>query len=417
MIQTPESRATGQQPAQLSVQHLALMRPELPSLIAEILAEVGANVPGYGLLLDGPYGGLIRECVQRNVAAFAARIASPGAASPERDELCRAVGRAEALNGHSMDRLQTAYRIGVQVAWRRWVKVAKRHNIPTAVVSVLADALFSYVDEMTALSRAGHAEGRARSGRLIEEQRARLLSRLVSAEPASREVLAEIADRAAWPLPDEATPVAIGVAPGAAPDPAALDDDVLADIGDPRPHLLIPGPMTASREEMLARFLGSASVAIGLTVRLSDVAHSLRWARRTLAMGPALGADDGPTRSEDHLLSLWLCSDPDLARCIADRHLAPLRGFTGSRRVRLTDTLLAWFSTRGNVEQMAKSLGIHPQTVRYRMRILHKAFGSRLDDAEWRLATELVLRGQSLVSDTTAAPARETSDDHDAGGG
>lgn len=401
MTQTPESRVRGRQPAQpaqpaqtvpLSVHHLALMRPELPSLTAEIVAEVCAAVPGYAQLLDGPYSGLIRQCVHRNIAMFVARIADPGATSPERDELCHAVGRLEALNGHSMDRLQTAYRIGVQVAWRRWVRVAKRHSIPTQVVSGVADALFSYVDEMTSLSRVGHADGRARSGRLVEEQRARLLSRLLSDEPPSGTALGELATRAGWPLPEEATPVAIEAAGRPALDPKTLDGDVLAGLDVPGPRLLIPGPMTPERDAMLVRFLGQARAAIGVTVPLNEVRQSLRWARRTLATTHTAGADSRPARSEDHLLSLWLTADPDLVRRIADRQLAPLTGFTDGRRARLTDTLLAWFSTRGNVEQMAKQLEVHPQTVRYRMRALDKVLGPRLDDPEWRLATELVLR-------------------------
>lgn len=422
MTHTSESRALVQPPARLSVHHVALMRPELPGLIAEILAEVVANVPGYEQLLDSPFGGLMRQCVQRNVATFVARIADPAAVSPERDELCRTVGRLEALNGHSMDRLQTAYRVGVRVAWRRWVRVSKRHSIATPIMSTLADSLFSYVDEMTSLSREGHAEGRARSGRRVEEQRARLLARLVSKEPAPHGILVELAEQAAWPLPEEATPVVVEAATGtaadraahertahdqagaahehehaaldrAALDRAALDSDVLANLDDPRPHLLIPGPMTASREHMLAGFLGPAHAAIGLTVPLTEVAHSVRWARRTLAIAPQ-DADLRLVRSEDHLLNLWLCSDPDLARHIAARQFAPLQGFTESRRTRLTDTLLAWLSTRGNVEQMAHQLALHPQTVRYRLRALDKTLGPLLEDPEWRLATELVLRKQ-----------------------
>lgn len=398
----PESRPSVPAAARLSVHHVALMRPELPSLIAEILAEVVANVPGYEQLLDSPFGGLMRQCVQRNVATFVARVADPDAASPKRDELCRTVGRLEALNGHSMDRLQTAYRVGVRVAWRRWVRVSKRHGISTPVVSTLADSLFSYVDEMTSLSREGHAEGRTRSGHRVEEQRARLLARLVSREPATHGVLAELAEQAAWPLPEEATPVVIQTGAGSALDRTALDGDVLADLDDPLPHLLIPGPMNAAREHMLTLVLGTAQAAIGLTVPLTDVAHSVRWARRTLAItahaehnldDPA-EAGSPLVRSEDHLLRLWLCSDPDLTRYIAARQFAPLQGFTESRRTRLTDTLLAWFSTRGNVEQMAHQLVLHPQTVRYRMRALDKTLGPLLDDPEWRLATELVLRKQ-----------------------
>ena len=45
---------------------------------------------------------------------------------------------------------------------------------------------------------------------------------------------------------------------------------------------------------------------------------------------------------------------------------------------------------------MAKSLQVHPQTVRYRMRGIDKDLGPLLDDPEWRLTTEMVLREQLL---------------------
>lgn len=398
-------RGVGRPPARLSAQHVALMRPELGSMLAEIVAEVCAGVPGYGEVLDGPLGRLIRQCVQRNVSTFVARIADPQAVSPERDEVCRVVGRLEALNGHSMDRLQTAYRIGVQVAWRRWIKVAARHDVPAHIVSELADALFEYIDEMTSLSRVGHAEGRARSRQRVQERRARLLSVLVGGEPLADGTLAELAEQAAWPLPAVATPVVVGAGESAGDvvvDGEALDQDVLADLNVAQPCLVIPGPMTAEREQMLSRFLGTAAAAIGLSVPLSEVPQSVRWARRTLTLTRSADLVADPTqphprsaRSEDHLLQLWLSSDPTLTQHVAEHQLAPLSGLADGRRERLTKTLLAWLSARGNVEKMSKLLAVHPQTVRYRLRALDKAFGPLLDDPEWRLATELVLRGRA----------------------
>lgn len=412
-------RALGRPPVQLSAQYVALMRPELAGLVAEIVAEVCASVPGYGDVLGGPLGRLIRECVRRNVSTFVARIADPRAVSPERDEVCRVVGRLEALNGHSMDRLQTAYRIGVQVAWRRWVKVAARHDVPAHIVSELADALFGYIDEMTSLSRVGHAEGRARSLQRVQERRARLLAVLVGGEPVAHGNLAELAEQAAWPLPAVATPVVVGGADESAGevvvDGEALDHDVLADLNVSQPCLVIPGPMTAEREQMLGRFLVTAVAAIGLSVPLAEVAQSVRWARRTLTLTLTHTAEQvadpthphqRPARSEDHLLQLWLLSDPALTQHVAEHQLAPLSGLADGRRERLTKTLLAWLSARGNVEKMSKLLAVHPQTVRYRLRALDKAFGPLLDDPEWRLATELVLRGRAASGTNGARELR-----------
>lgn len=390
------------------------IRPELPSLFAEIVQEICATIPGYSELLNGPYGNLIKESVQRNLATFVARVANPEVTSPERDELCRTAGRLEALNGHSMDRLQTAYRIGVQVAWRRVIKVARRNNTPMPVMSAFADTLFGYVEEMTALSRGGHSQAKAQSAQQLDERRTLLLRRLADASPIAGGALAEFADRAAWEVPATATPIAVSA--DADVLRGALADDVLADLGDPRPYLLVPGAMDDDREQMVLAALGSGRAAAGLTVPLAEATHSLRWARQilVLAQSPAVGPAR-LARAEEHLLELWLMTDPDLARHVAERQLAPLGTLTPARRARTLQTLLAWLSSRGNVEQMAKTLQVHPQTVRYRMRGIDKDLGPLLDDPEWRLTTEVVLRERLLVAraggaPTTAAPPDVVAD-------
>lgn len=379
------------------------IRPELPSLFAEIVQEICATIPGYGELLEGPYGNLIKESVQRNLATFVARVANPQVTSPERDELCRTAGRLEALNGHSMDRLQTAYRIGVQVAWRRVIKVARRNSTPMPVMSAFADTLFGYVEEMAALSREGHSQAKAQSAQQLDERRTLLLRRLTDTSPITGGALAEFADRAAWDLPATATPIAL--CPGSDILRGALADDVLADLGDPRPYLLVPGAVDGDREQMILTALGSGRAATGLTVPLAEAPHSLRWARQILGLPQPPAA--GPVhlaRAEEHLLELWLMTDPDLARHIAERQLAPLSTLTPARRARTMETLLAWLSSRGNVEQMAKTLQVHPQTVRYRMRGIDKDLGPLLDDPEWRLTTEMVLRERLLAERATEAP-------------
>lgn len=371
------------------------MRPELPSLFAEIVKEICATIPGYGELLNGPYGNLIKESVQRNLATFVARVANPEVVSPERDELCRTAGRLEALNGHSMDRLQTAYRIGVQIAWRRAIKVARRNNTPMPVMSAFADTLFGYVDEMTTLSREGHSQAKAQSAQQLDERRTLLLRRLADPSPITGGALAEFAERAAWEVPATATPVAL--APGADVLRARLADDVLADLGDPRPYLLIPGPLDDDRQQVVLAALDSGRAAAGLTVPLAEAAHSLRWARQILALAQSEAQPPRLARAEDNLLELWLMADQDLARHIAARQLAPLCAMTAARRARTVETLLAWLSSRGNVEQMAETLRIHPQTVRYRMRGIDKDLGPLLEDPRWRLTTEVVLRERLIA--------------------
>jgi DNA-binding PucR family transcriptional regulator len=118
---------------------------------------------------------------------------------------------------------------------------------------------------------------------------------------------------------------------------------------------------------------------------------------------------------EDHLLPLWLLGDPALADQMAARYLAPLAALTPAQQARLVDTLRIWLTTRGTAAQIAEQLGVHPQTVRYRMRILERAFGEQLTRPDERFATEIALRALHLRDgggDSARPPRRKA-----AGGG
>jgi DNA-binding PucR family transcriptional regulator len=136
---------------------------------------------------------------------------------------------------------------------------------------------------------------------------------------------------------------------------------------------------------------------VGLTTPLGEAADSLRWARHTLALADSGIIEDGAVvLSEDHLLPLWLLGDSALADQIAKKYLGPLVGLTATQRGRLIDTLRIRLTTRGTAAQVADLLGVHPQTVRYRLRILDRAFGDQLTDPDDRFATEIALRALHL---------------------
>ncbi|MFI5533794.1 helix-turn-helix domain-containing protein [Kitasatospora sp. NPDC051853] len=368
----------------------AVMRPELPGLLKEMAAEIVATIPEYRELLEGPAARVIRVGIEQNIATFVDQVAAPTATTSLRDEICRRFGRHEALEGRSLDMLQDAYRIGCQVALRRVRAVGRRHNLSATVLMAFADALFAYMGEIAELSREGYLQAMAELGEEPDNRRRRLLRRILSGTGAARTALTELADHAAWPLPDQVTLVAL--APGARPHRGVLDRDVLLDLSDREPHLLLPGPLTPARREGLTAALAGCRAAVGLTTPLDGAADSLRWARRLLpyTTGPL-------TYCQDHLVHLWLLSDPALLHQLDRHYLAPLAALTPTRRSRLLDTLRAWLTTRANAPELADQLGVHPQTVRYRLRVLDRAFGDRLADPESRFAIEIVLRAAALT--------------------
>ncbi|GAA2463689.1 helix-turn-helix domain-containing protein [Streptomyces mauvecolor] len=374
----------------------AIMRPELPGLLKEIGAEITRAYPEYARLLDGPYGEAIRVGVEQNLAVFVDQVASPSAPSTLRDEMCRRFGRFEAYEGRSLETLQGAYRLGARVALRRAKKIGRRYNLSPALMLSFADALFTYVEELEALSREGYLEVTSFSGERSDALRRRLLHLILAGSPVPRAAIAELADRAHWPLPERVTLVALRS--GAGLTRAALDNDVLLDPGEPLPHLLVPGPVDEVRRRMLDAALHGSWAAVGLEVPIGDASDSLRWARQVLelARSGVIDSDSGTLYCEEHLVTLWLRSDPALLEHLGRRELAPLDALTPGRRDRLLETLRTWLATRGTAAQMGELLDVHPQTVRYRMRTLESIFGERLTDPEHRFATELVLRARDL---------------------
>lgn len=378
-----------------------IIRRELPSLMDEIVSEIRGGIPEYARPIDGPYGRTLRFGVERALAGFVDRISSPGAPL---DDICYKLGCFEAYEGRQLDTLQSAYRIGAQVGWRRVMALQQRHDLPPATVSVLADALFSYMEELASLSVRGYLEAESRLNDELQAGRRRLLRLIVDAAP--RDLLAEHAESVDWVIPDQVTVVVLR--PNAPIVRTLLDDDLLADLDGAEPYLLVPGPLTADRRAMLELAVAESKAAAGLTVSLDRASDSLRWARQALGLIHEEIIDDGPlTLCANHLVTLWLCADAPLIDQIARRRLAAVDHLTGRQRERLIETLRVWLRTRGTAAQVGERLGVHPQTVRYRMRQIEQTLGDDLADPDTRFAIEVALRALWLREHTLPPEARD----------
>jgi DNA-binding PucR family transcriptional regulator len=127
-------------------------------------------------------------------------------------------------------------------------------------------------------------------------------------------------------------------------------------------------------------------------VTVREAWNSARRAR-TLHRLLAAGVVEGQiATTKDHLAELVVHGDTGLARELAATRLEPLERRTPGSRKRLLATLAAWFDQQGNVPRTAETLGVHPQTVRYRLEQLRELFGSRLDEPQARFELMLALR-------------------------
>lgn len=375
------STSSPSEPLALTGDQVAALRAGLPQVGEDVVAAVIREVPSYSVPFQGRMGRTIEAAVALALAGFLDMAASEAAGGTgERPEQVFAaayeLGRGEARAGRSMDALAAAYRIGTATAWREMSRTAVAAGLPAEGLVRFAELVFDYLDQISAVSVAGHADELAREGRLRE----RLLNQLATALVAGREQerLERLADQADWRAPGSLTAVLLTQAAARSVRPR-LDARALelADAEDLEAWpdlviLLVPG----SSRTALVRALADVPAVVGPTVAWSSVARSFRRALRA----HELGLGDGLVDTDDHLAELVVRSDTDALADLRARVLAPLADVRPGPAEKLTETLRAWLLHQGRREGIAEALFVHPQTVRYRMGQLRELFGDRLDD-------------------------------------
>ncbi|MGN6275107.1 MAG: PucR family transcriptional regulator [Solirubrobacterales bacterium] len=369
-----------------------LIEPELPAITEEILATIGREVQEYERPLEGRFGHGVRAGVNQALLQFVALIRDPDADRGPGREVYRELGRGEQQVGRTLDSLQAAYRLGARVAWRRLAEAGQRVNLEPEPLTLLADAIFAYIDELSADSVEGYAEAQLAVEDLRRRRRQELVSLLLRVPPADGAEVAAAGQAAGWQLPGL-------IAVAAFPDrdltavAGRLPVDALATVREGTGCVLVPDPEGPGRIDQLRRAASRTTLALGPAVELAEAAKSWELAR-ALLLAAATGAagERGLLRTADHLTDLLLVSSPLLTSLLAERRLAPLDRLTERAGERMRETALAYVRHRGNAVAMAAELHVHPQTARYRIARLRELFGEELDDPDARFELEIALR-------------------------
>jgi PucR C-terminal helix-turn-helix domain len=379
-----------------------LIEPELETITGEILETIGREVPEYARPLEGDFGRGIRTGVGEALSQFVALIRDPEAGRELGREVYLALGRGELRQGRTLDSLQAAYRVGARVAWRRVARAGRESRLDSEVLSLLAEAIFAYIDELSADSVEGYAEAKAE----VEDRRRRGerdLAALLVGEPAAEESAIRAAAQAVgWDLPRSAA--ALACAEGdlrqlARRLPAGSLAAALEGIG----CVLVPDPAGPGRMEVVERAVGDRLAALGPAGEPPRLGESWRLARLALrARETGVLAGVSLVLAEDHLAGLLLFEGDGLVERIGARRLAPFESLTPRARRRMLETALAYVRHRGNSVEMAASLHVHPQTARYRVARLRELLGEQLDDPDARFELEIALRSPAVA--TAPAP-------------
>src|SRR4051812_29580198 len=190
-----------------------VLRPVLSGLADETIAAIAAEVPDYARAMEGDFGRAVRRGVEIAFERFLTLLAEPAADLRDASEAYVNLGRGEYHAGRSLDALLAAYRVGARVAWRRFVEAGREGGLAPEVLYDLGEAIFAYIDEISAESADGYAQEQSAAAGEAQRRRRRLGRVRGEAPPASEEAIRTVAAAAGWDLPRHVA--ALALAPGA----------------------------------------------------------------------------------------------------------------------------------------------------------------------------------------------------------
>jgi hypothetical protein len=362
-----------------------VLEPELPAITQEILAAIADEVPEYAQPLESAFGEALRVGVEQALTRFNMLVRDPDSIDDRDRRASVGLGRAELRAGRTLDALQAAYRVGARVAWRRLATATREAGVDQTTAARLAEAIFAYIDGLSADSVEGYAAAQSERAGELERRRTELVLALLG-RGSSAQVPA-LANALGWRLPGSAAIV-------------LCDGDRLAGLFrrlgaeglpahiDTFGCLVYPDAEGPGRRHLVRVAAAGRRVAIGPDVPLPQLPLSWQLATATFE----LADDNSPVTADDHLGALIIKLAAPVIERIVERRLAGLRNLTPAAQARMTATALAYIQHNGNAAAMGRALHLHPQTARYRIARLRELMGTQLDDADARFEIEAALR-------------------------
>ena len=346
-------------------------RLEPATLARRMVAEFSTAIPAYARLPDPDAAGGILEMSRRNLELFVECVVADR--TPTREELepfCRSA-RQRASEGMPLEDLLAAYRMGGRLGWRE-ISAAAQPNEQEALVE-MAERTMHYIDRVSAAVAQSYLD--ARQHHVSEEERRLrdLFDGLVVGSPLSSGVRA-VAERLGFAIDGPHRPFALVVPGAAAHEHAAIATSlrgrgVLALTEGERVAGLAP---PSARAADLAS--GEAILAIGDATVAPMLAGELEDTRLLVGVGRRLGKS-GELRTDEFLPELLLARSAGVADRITQRVFAPLDAYEERRTSALADTLERFVALGLDRRGAAADLGVHPNTLDYRLRRIGELTG------------------------------------------
>jgi hypothetical protein len=185
---------------------------------------------------------------------------------------------------------------------------------------------------------------------------------------------------------------------------AAIRPDASVTTASQTVYVLLPHGTLATARRLAEQTLTATARTIGVALRAAVSRHSvdpgeLPALRSEVDDVLRVGIADSRSPavaelSEVHAQVLLARVADDLVRHPRLRHpgVEAMTDHDRSRRTAYAASITAWMDALGNVTEAAQRLGVHPNTLKYRLRRARELFGLDLDDPDERLSCWIQLR-------------------------
>ena len=341
---------------------VAEIETELDGLVARTGDRIREEIPEFRRVPVDALARAIHGNVSRALTAL--RDLRP----PTEGELEQAaeIGRERAEQGLTVDAVLHAYRISISAVWSRFGEVARERGADVASVLAFSETLWLWADAVMDIVASAHREVELEQAREEQQRRDAFVLALLTGTLSAGELRRDSAthgldaDRDYVPFRARAAHRAGVALAGDGGLVITLDRDV-AGIAM-RPPAAVAG----------------IACGLGPPARLAGVAASFAVASRALQTAVAFG-QEGAFSLADLSIRPAILADEPLGDAFAARYLEPLDAL-GRMGAELDTTLRAWFDQEMRIEETARVLHVHPNTLRHRLRRFEEVTGATLRD-------------------------------------
>jgi hypothetical protein len=365
---------------------VAEIETELDGLVARTGERIRMEIPEFRRVPADALARAIHGNVSRALTAL--RDLRP----PTDAELEQAaeIGRERAEQGLTVDAVLHAYRISITAVWSRFGELARERGADVASVLAFSETLWLWADAVMDIVGTAHREVELEQAREEQQRRDAFVLALLSGTLDAAELRLQSAtfgldaDRSYIPFRARS---AGGAAPSRRVAVGLAGDDGLV-TGLDRDFAGIAARVPAVVPRVIC--------GLGPPARLEALPASFASASRALQTAVAFG-QEGTLTLADLSIRPAILADEALGDAFAARYLEPLEGL-GRLGTELDTTLRAWFDQEMRVEETARALHVHPNTLRHRLKRFEEATGATLRDPRHLVELWWALEHRRLAS-------------------